>query len=76
MQDDFFLLQLVHVLAGQFPAAWEAIFAVLDLARILVYISAVSTGFVPMDEMNSVSLFHFESLTSCHFCRHEGILYP
>ena len=45
----------------------SAIFAVFDRSRILMWIRKVSMGFVIVDEMNSVSFFHFDSLTCCHF---------
>ena len=41
----------------------SAIFAVFGLSRILMWIRKVSMAFITVDEMNSVSFFHFDSLT-------------
>ena len=76
MQDDFFV-----TFSACFAKGWavsshsgvSAIFAVFGLARILAWICMADASFVPVDEMNSVSLFHFESLTCCHFIRTTNI---
>ena len=76
MQDDFFV-----TFGTCFAKGWvvssrvgvSAIFAVFDLSRILMWIRKASMGFVTVDEMNSVSFFHFDSLTSCHFIHMTNI---
>ena len=76
MQDDFFV-----TFGTCFAKGWvvssrvgvSAIFAVFDLSRILMWICKASMGFVTVDEMDSVSFFHFDSLTCCHFIHMTNI---
>ena len=70
MQDDFFV-----TFGTCFAKGWvvSAIFAVFDLSRILMWIRKASMGFVTIDEMNSVSFFHFDLLTCCHFIHMTNI---
>ena len=76
MQDDFFV-----TFGTCFAKGWvvssrvgvSAIFAVFDLSRILMWIRKASMGFVTVDKMNSVSFFHFDSLTCCHFIHMTNI---
>ena len=72
-----FLLHLVHFFAKGWVVSSHvgvsAIFAVFDLSRILMWIRKASMGFVTVDEMNSVSFFHFDSLTCCHFIHMTNI---
>ena len=64
LQGDFFV-----TFRARFAKCWEVssfvgvstVFAIFDLSRILARIP------VPVNEMNSVGLFHFVSLTCCHF---------
>ena len=76
LQDDFFV-----TLGTCFAKGWvvssrvgvSAIFAVFDLSRIFMWIGKASMGFVTVDEMNSVSFFHFDSSTCCHFIHMSNI---
>ena len=72
-----FLLHLVHFFAKGWVVSSRvgvsAIFAVFDLSRILMWIRKASMGFVTVDKMNSVSFFHFDSLTCCHFIHMTNI---
>ena len=72
MQDDFFVTFSACFFKGwavSSRAGVSAIFAVFNLA----WIRVTSASSVHVDEMNSVSLFHFDSLTCCHFIRTTNI---